>query len=128
MPIYYQIDHQRQRIYTRGEGMITFDDIRKHIHAEEGSPAASYGEIFDCTDAETNITPEEIQRLADEREVIAGRREAAPVALIARNENLFEAFRLYDMLTEQIRPMQIFHNIEAAERWIDEVTRRWGNA
>jgi hypothetical protein len=34
--------------------------------------------------------------------------------------------QMFDMLTEQIRPMQVFSSDEAAERWLDEITRRWG--
>ena len=97
------------------------------MNAEEGSPAASYGEIFDCSDAEIDVSDEEIHLLAAERELIAQRREAAPVAVVANDREVFEKLQLYDMLTEQIRPMQVFFNTDAAERWLDEVTRRWGN-
>ena len=127
MPIFYQIDDARQRMYTRCEGIINFQDLRRHMNAEESSPAASYSEIFDCSDAEIDISDEEIHQLAAERELVAEHREAAPFAVVAINRQMFEKLHLYDMLTEQIRPMQVFHNIEAAERWLDEVARRWGN-
>jgi hypothetical protein len=126
MPIYYHIDDERRRVYSRCEGIVSFEDFRAHINAEEGSPAASYGEIFDCSNAVTNITREQIRALAAEREAVAERREAAPVAIIACDDNLFEMLQIFDILTEQIRPMQVFPGIEAAEQWLDEITRRWG--
>lgn len=126
MPIYYQIDYERRRVYSCCEGVVNYEDFRAHMNAEEGSPAASYGEIFDCSGAVTDLTREQIRALAAERAQVAGRREAAPVAIIADNENLYEMLQIYDILTEQIRPMQVFPNVAAAERWLDEITRRWG--
>jgi hypothetical protein len=127
MPIYYYADHERRRVYSRCEGVVTYEDFRAHMNAEEGSPAASYGEILDCSDAVTDMTPEQVSALAAERETVAERREAAPVAIVAADETLFKMFEMFDMLTEQIRPMQLFPNAEAAEQWLDEITRRWGD-
>lgn len=127
MPISYTIDNENRRIYTHCEGVITYEDFRAHMNAEEGSPAASYGEIFDCMDATTDITPDQIRRLAAERQMVAERRKAAPVAMIAANDHLFGMLRMFDILTEAIRPMQVFRAVEAAERWLDEITHRWGD-
>ncbi|MET0753461.1 MAG: hypothetical protein ABWZ66_08815 [Pyrinomonadaceae bacterium] len=127
MPISYTIDNENRRIYTHCEGVITYEDFRAHMNAEEDSPAASYGEIFDCTDATTDITPDQIRSLAAERQAIAERRKAAPVAIIAANDHLFGMLRMFDILTEAIRPMQVFRAVEAAERWLNEITRRWGD-
>lgn len=127
MPISYTIDNENRRIYTHCEGVITYEDFRAHMNAEEGSPAASYSEIFDCMDATTDITPDQIRRLAAERQTVAERRKAAPVAMIAANDHLFGMLRMFDILTEAIRPMQVFRAVEAAERWLDEITHRWGD-
>jgi hypothetical protein len=128
MPIYYRIDEARRRVYSRCEDVVTFEDFRAHMNAEEGSPAASYGEIFDCSGAKTNLTREQIRTLAAEREAVAERREPAPVAVVATDNDLFEMLQIFDMLTEQIRPMQVFPNVQAAEQWLDEITRRWGES
>lgn len=127
MPIHYQVDHERRRVYSQCTGVVTYENFRAHMNAEEGSPAASYGEIFDCSGASTDLTRDQIRALADERQALAERREPAPVAVVASDENLYEMLQIYDVLTEQIRPMQLFSNVEAAERWLDEVARRWGD-
>jgi hypothetical protein len=128
MPIDYYVDHERRRVYSRCSGVVTYEDFRAHMNAEEGSPAASYGELFDCSGAITDLTREQIRALAEERRVVAERREGGTVAVVAADDNLYEMLQIYDALTEHIRPMQLFSNIEAAERWLDEVTRRWGEA
>lgn len=128
MPICYHIDDTRRRVYSRCKGIVTYEEFRAHMNAEEGSPAASYGEILDCSGAVTNITPEQIRALAEERQAVAERREPAPVAIVADDSNLYQVLQMFDMLTEQIRPMQVFPNAQAAEQWLDEITRRWGEA
>lgn len=128
MPIYYHIDDARRRVYSRCEGVVTFEDFRAHMNAEENLPGASYGEIFDSSGAFTDITPEQIRALAAERATVAERRTPAPVAIIADDKNLFEMLQMLDMLTEQIRPMQVFPNAEAADQWLDEITHRWGDS
>ena len=128
MPINYYVDHQRRRVYSSCDGVVTYEDFRAHMNAEADSPAASYGELFDCTGATTDLTRAQIRSLAEERETVAERREAAPLAVVAPDENLYEMLQIYDILTEQIRPMQLFPNTEAAERWLNEVTRRWGTS
>ncbi len=127
MPIYYEIDNARKRIYSRCEGVITYEDLRAHMNAEEGSPTASYSEILDCTDATTNISKNQIVGLAAEREEVAIRQKPGPVAIVAGDNNFFDKFLLFDSMTEQIRPIQIFRHAAAAERWLDEITRRWGD-
>lgn len=127
MPICYKIDHPNRRVYSRCEGIITYEDLRSHMNAEEGSPTASYGEILDCSDAVTNITENEIVGLAAEREEIALRRKPGPVAVVAKDDGFFEKLQMFDSLTEQIRPIRVFRYTEAAERWLDEITRRWGD-
>lgn len=127
MPISYEIDHARRRIYTRCEGCVTYDELRAHMNADIGTDAGSYGEIFDCSDAVTTITDNEIVGLAAEREEVALKRKPSPVAIIATDNNFFKKLQMFDSMTEQIRPMQLFRHKAPAERWLDEITSRWGN-
>lgn len=123
MPIYYKIDETRQRIYSRCEGIVTYDDLRNHIEAESGLPTASFSEIFDCSDSTTNITSDEIRLLASQRKEVANRQKPAPVAVVAKNDKFFGMLRMYDILTQQIRPIRVFRNNQEAEKWLDEVTQ-----
>lgn len=123
MPISYRVDDSRRRVYTRAEGLITYRQLRAHMNAEVGEEASSYGELFDCTDATTNITPEEVRLLVDERVKIARLRPSCPVAVVATNKCLFGMLRMYDIMTEQVRPIRIFSDLQDAEEWLNEVER-----
>lgn len=128
MPLYFKIDDDHKRIYTRCEGIVTYDELRAHMNAEVGAEAASYSEVFDCSDAVTSITENEIIGLAAEREEVALRQKPGPVAVVATDDDFFNKLQMFDSLTEQIRPMQLFRYTIPAERWLDEISHRWGDA
>jgi hypothetical protein len=127
MPISFKIDGTRRRIYTRCEGIVTYEELCAHMNADIGSRSASYGEIFDCSGAVTTITDNEIVGLAAEREEVAMKQKPGPVAIVATDDNFFKKLQIFDSMTEQIRPMQIFRYTAPAERWLDEITSRWGD-
>ena len=120
MPIFFQIDDVSRRINTVAEGVITYADLRTHMNADVPPEVVGYSEIFDCTGATTDVTADEIRRLASERERIAGSRAAAgPVAVVATNDLFFGMFRMFDVLTSRVRPLRVFRSIADAERWLE---------
>jgi len=122
MAISFHIDKVNKRIYSKAIGLITFDDLLDHLRAEIGSEEASYAEIFDCSGATTNLTVEQVRQLAEERRTIArGQVAAGPAAVVATNDLFFGMFRVFDMLTETVRPLRVFRDMDSAEAWLDSV-------
>jgi hypothetical protein len=124
MPVRYRIDEARQRIYTRAEGVVSYEELRTHIYSEAGELAASYGELFDCSGATINITSEEIQRLASARRAIGQRQPPGPLAVVATDPSFIAMLRRYYRLTEQVRPLRVFGDVREAESWLKEFTSR----
>ena len=121
MPIRYLIDEARQRIYTRAEGLVNYEDLRAHMYAEAGELAASYSEVFDCSGATTNLTPEETQKLASARRAIGQRQQPGPLAVVATDASFIGMWRMYQRLTEQVRPFRVFSDVPEAEQWLDKL-------
>jgi hypothetical protein len=119
MPISYLIDDEKKRLYSRATGLVTYDDLVEHMRAEFGRPAAAYPEIFDCTGATTDLTAADIRLLVKSRETIADVQEAGPVAIVAPTDLFFGLFRIFDMMTEAIRPISVFRSLAEAEEWLD---------
>jgi hypothetical protein len=109
MPISYRIDETRRRIYTRAEGVVTYAELRAHMNAEAG--------------ATTDVTPEDVRRLAWERQEVARRQPPGPVAVVATDDLFFGMLRMYDMLTERVRPLRVFRHRQEAEQWLDDISR-----
>ena len=123
MPISYRIDEARRRLYTRAEGLVTYAEMRAHVNTDLSAEAATYGELIDCSNATTNVTGAEIRQLAMERKKMDARqRRPGPVAVVATDSVFFGMLRMYDALTESIRSMQVFRDVQKAERWLDSVT------
>jgi hypothetical protein len=121
MPISYTIDHNKKRIFTRAAGIVTFEELLAHMRAEPGQSAASYPEIFDCTDATTDINSADVRVLVDHRKKIAEVQEPGAVAIVATNDLFFGMFRVFDMLTDDVRPIRVFRSPEQAGEWLDSL-------
>jgi len=121
MAINFHIDKVNRRIYSKAVGLITFEDLLTHMKADVESEVVHYSEIFDCTDATTNLTVEQVRKLSEERRRIARSQPAGAVAVVATNDLFFGMFRMFDMLTETIRPIRVFRDVKAAEQWLDSV-------
>ena len=124
MPISFRIDDTAKRIYTVAEGVITYEDLLGHMNSDVPPGVAVYAEIFDCTEATTDLTADKVRKLATERERIAASRAASgPVAVVATNDLFFGMLRMFDILTSQVRPIQVFRDIREAEKWLDSIER-----
>jgi len=121
MAINFHIDKRNRRIFSKAVGLITFEDLLAHMKADIEPEATDYSEIFDCTGATTNLTVDLVRRLSDERRRIAQSQSAGPVAVVASNDLFFGMFRMFDMLTETIRPIRVFRDVKAAEEWLDSM-------
>ncbi|MEP7074983.1 MAG: hypothetical protein ABI878_04165 [Acidobacteriota bacterium] len=122
MPISFQIDAAVERVYTVATGVITYEDLRLHINADVPPKVVGYPEIIDCCNATTDLTADQVRRLAAERKRIAlSRSVAGPVAVVATDDLFFGMLRMFDMLTSRVRPLQVFRNTTDAERWLDSI-------
>lgn len=121
MAVNFHIDRVNRRIYSKATGLVTFDDLFKHITTELEPEIIGFAEIFDCTDATTDLTVEQVGRLAEKRRQVAQSQPAGAAAVVATNDLFFGMLRMFDMLTETVRPMRVFRDIKSAERWLDSI-------
>ena len=123
MPISCRIDDTRRRLYTRAEGLVTFEEMRAHVYTELSADAATYCELIDCRNATTSVSAAQIRRLAAERKKVDARqRRPGPVAVVATDNVFFGMLRMYNALTDTIRPIEVFRDAQAAEHWLESLT------
>jgi hypothetical protein len=122
MPIRLHIDDTRRRLCTRAEGLVTFAEMRDHVRTELSQEAAAYSELIDCTGATTNVTGDEIRQLAKERQTVdEQQRRPGAVAIVATDNVFFGMLRMFDMLTDRVRPIRVFRNVREARQWLDDI-------
>lgn len=122
MPITYHLDVARRHIIGTATGTVTYADLAAHLEMEQSEHALGFTELLDCRDATTTITTAEIRQLAEALEKLARREPLGATAVVATNDALFGMLRMYDALTEQIRPLRIFRRLADAEQWLASVT------
>lgn len=121
MPISCRIDDAKKRVYARATGLIGLEELLSHMNAVSSGPASTYPELLDCTDATTDLTGDQVRRLVDARSRIASTQPAGPVAIVANVDIVYGMFRMFEMLTSELRPIHIFRDRVAAEKWLDDL-------
>jgi hypothetical protein len=121
MTIAIRVDHSKKRIYSYATGDLSFEDIFFHMRHEIGTEAASYPEIFDCTDASMHLDATHIKMLAEYRKTIAESNPPGAVAIVAKPDLYLRVFRMFDGLTKGVRPLEVFSTLSNAESWLDSL-------
>ena len=120
MPITYVIDRIQQRMTTHADGLVTFDDINRHLDAEEHERALGLPELFDARGATTNITADQVRRLVRRAADTARKAPLGPTAIVADNDVAFGMARMYSILMEDVAgSVSVFRDLGSARRWLD---------
>jgi hypothetical protein len=129
MPITYLIDQEKKRIYSRVTGAVSFIDLREHMRSEFGRTASAFPELFDCTEAiADDLNADDMRMLVKERSQIAQVQTAAPVAIVAPTDELFDLFKIFNSLSSNIRPIGVFRDTCQAEKWLDQFSSTSGSS
>jgi hypothetical protein len=124
MPIQYVIDTTRQRLLTRADGLVTFEDLSEHLDAEERDRALGLPELFDARGATTNLTATEVRALVQRAAAALRCNPLGPTAIVATDDVVFGMARMYAILTEQAGArVEVFRDVGSADRWLQEVSR-----
>ena len=121
MPIQFKFDTEIGIVFTRAEGLVSFEDIRQHLLAEAADAgAAGYPEIFDASDASTNLTSAQIQQIADRVTSMMKADRFGPTAIIANKDSLFGMARMLETFSElEGGPLfGVFRTLDEGMKWL----------
>jgi hypothetical protein len=82
MLIDYVQDPLRGWLFTTASGLVTFDDINEHLNLEEHNRDLSRLELIDARSAPTNLTADQIRRLAQRAADAVARVPTGPTAIV----------------------------------------------
>jgi len=120
MPIRFAYDRSVNVLFTKAEGLISFEDINRHLDEESRADALALREIVDATDAHTNLSLEEIREVAARLYHLAGTHSLGPTAVVTENDVVFGMARMLAILSElQGGPQtQVFRRFDEGMRWL----------
>jgi hypothetical protein len=123
MPIRYIIDSVHQRLLTRADGLVTYQDLSQHLDAEERDRGLGLPELFDARGATTNLTAGQVHTLVQRAADTLRRTPLGPTAIVATDDVVFGMGRMYAILTDQAGArVEVFRDVESANRWLEEVS------
>jgi hypothetical protein len=121
MPIQFKCDTETGILFTRAEGMVSFEDIRQHLEEEAAdAEAAGYPEIFDASDASTNLTSAQIKLIADRVTSMMKADRFGPTAIIANKDAVFGMARMLETFSElEGGPsFGVFRTLDEGMKWL----------
>lgn len=120
MPIKFTYDAKRGILFTEAAGLISFEDIEKHLDEERTSGALAYPEIFDASHASTNITAHQIRLLVRRVQKELGSGRFGPTAVVAVDDVFFGMARMFEILLDvnDGPPVGVFRKFDEALSWI----------
>jgi len=120
MPIQYVRDPARGWLFTTAYGLVTFLEINEHLDVEEHSRDLGQPELVDARTATTNLTADQIRRLAQRAADTASRIPLGPTAIVTTNDVVFGMARMYSAFAERARArVEVFRDMDAADVWLE---------
>jgi hypothetical protein len=116
MPLSYSIDEQRRLVISIGEGVITFDEAKRHQEKLLRDPAfnSSFNQLLDFTAAtDLDFTTDQAIALAQRRVFSPGSRRA----LVAHKPVVFGLGRLMHAYHEYSEA-NVFYDMKSALEWL----------
>lgn len=118
------IDSRKKLIIVNGEGEFTFTEVWDYLAAVAGANALSYRQLFDLSQAFTQLTPGEAMELGVHMQMQQSQSVAGPVAVVMPQRQSDPVARLLGIMATAERPMRLFNEFEPAQQWIDSLVRR----
>jgi hypothetical protein len=120
MPIYLEISRLHRTASIFGRGYITADEIVGVIKQLLDAHVPAFAKLVDVSASTSDLTQDQIERLADllrgDPQVVHG-----PVAFLV-NPNREGFAHAYARGTQGKRPVRLFNNLQAARKWLMEVS------
>lgn len=128
MPIRFRVDSEARTVFTRAEGLVTFEDLQNHLKEEAANDsAAGYAEIFDASGASTNLNSAEVRQIVERVMSMMNSAPFGPTAIITTNDTVFGMARMIEILCE-LRdgpPLGVFRTFDDGLAWLRGQANIW---
>lgn len=121
MPVTFKVDHDRNWVYAKAEGLISLAEIKQHLEEERHAHGLAYPELVDARAAIVSLSCAEIYQLIDViRDLAQQEHRLGATAIVVSSDVNYGILRMMETLlqdTTQLRPFRDFH---AAEAWVTQ--------
>jgi 2-hydroxychromene-2-carboxylate isomerase len=119
MPVTFEIDPARRTVRAVASGLVTYDDLTRHLAEEERDDAVGLAEVIDGRGATTDVTPDQVRALVARTDALVRKGRFGALAIVTDSDFAFGMARMYQILAE-LPPVQIgvFRTLDEATAWL----------
>jgi len=120
MAIQFVLDTQRNVLFTRAEGLVTFEEVQKHLDEESAAALLGCQKIFDASGARTNLTADEVKRIVGRFHAMMQTGAFGPTAIITADDLFFGMARMMAILCDLQggQRMAVFRTVDDGLSWL----------
>ena len=120
MPVHWTVSHPSRLVVAVAKESVSVSDIEQYFAGVTAEGAMSYRKIFEITHTPSALNEENLKSLGQRVIYYAQHGQVGPVAIVAASDESFNQARIFAGAARVNRPLQIFRELHAALRWLDE--------
>ena len=120
MPVHWTISHPQRLVVAVAKEQVTVSDIEQYFAGVTAAGAMAYAKIFEITHTPMSLSEENLKALGQRVMLYAQHGQVGPLALVASSDESYAQAQAFAEAAKARRPLQIFRELHAARRWLDE--------
>src|SRR5688572_10678130 len=120
MPVHWTISHPARLVIAVDKDHVKVEDIEQYFTGVTAEGAMAYRKIFEIGTTPMALSEESLRSLGLRVMLYAQHGQVGPVALVAGSDESFVQAQAFAAAAKAGRPLQIFREMHAARRWLDE--------
>ena len=105
---------------TTATGIVTQQDLLRHLQEKEEAGVFCYAQLFDAIDVQLDLSVQDLHRIAGEARRCLHGRKSGHVALVTDSFYVHALATVYQGLTREENPVfRIFKDPAAARSWLE---------
>lgn len=119
MPVTFKYDETGGIVLTTGRGIVSFEDLMRHIEAKARMKISGVAELFDARDMTLDLSLAQMRQLAEETESRLGAKPPNKTAVVTNSAFIYGLARAYADISRQNKSQfEVFSDIQDAQSWI----------
>jgi hypothetical protein len=123
MPVHWTISHPARLVIAIAKDEVKVGDIEQYFAGVTAGGAMSYRKIFEIGAASLALSDDMLRGLGQRVMLYAQHGQIGPLAIVAGSDASYAQAQIFAGSATASRPLQIFREMHAARRWLDDQER-----
>ncbi len=124
MPVHWTISHSARLVIAIAKDDVKIENIEQYFAGVTAEDAMSYRKIFEIAVTPMSLSEQMLKSLGQRVILYAQHGQVGPVAIVAESDDSYAKAQVFASAANADRPLQIFRELHAARRWLDQQETR----